>query len=55
MTTKAELEQRLTEKQSECIEGVLRHDAVEAERDQWRGVALLGLFLVFSSLVAGVW
>jgi len=36
MTTKAQLEQRLTEKQSECIEWVLRHDAVERERDQGR-------------------
>jgi hypothetical protein len=27
--TKAELEQRLTDAQSECIEWVLRHDAVE--------------------------
>lgn len=31
MTTKAELEQRLTDKQSEVIEWVLRHDAVERE------------------------
>ncbi len=42
--TKAELEQRLTDKQSECIEWVLRHDAVAAERDalQRKYFGLLG-------------